>query len=343
MTCLRAERARPGANRHGVTPSVSATPLRPLGLGELLDRAVTMCVKYFVPFSLIYVAYAIPLGIVTFFASARNARLMEALTDGLRSRATGQTTPPDLSAIYAGSSGNDLFWTLALLALLVFVGPIATAALIDATSETYLGRVATFAHAYRVGAGRWLPLIGINLLYLLVACGVYVVAILASILVFLALGLITTYAHIFGIVLDVVVGAGIFVALIVFMLVALLAVQMSYFACVVEGAGVIQAFTSGIGRVSNGIGFKRAVLVGLVYLAITFAISLVSLAGQGIIVGVLHSPLAGAVFATLVSVATAAFLTAFLTIVYFDLRVREEGFDLQLAAQAAFSPPFEGA
>jgi len=327
-----------------VTPTVSATPLRPLGLGELLDRAVTLCVKYFVPFSLIYVAYAIPLGIVTFFASARNARLMEALTDGLRSRAAGQAPFTDLSsALAAGSSGNDVLWTLALFAILVFVSPIATAALIDATSETYLGRVATFAHAYRVGLTRWLPVIGINLLYALAAIALYAVAILASVLIFLALGLITAYAHVFGIVLDIVIGAVIFVVLVVFMLVVLLAVQMSYFACVVEGAGVVTSFTRGIGRVSNGIGFKRAVLVGLAYLAITIAISLVSLAGQGIIVGLLHSPPAGAVFATLVSVATAAFLTAFMTIFYFDLRVREEGFDLQLAAQAAFAAPFEGA
>jgi hypothetical protein len=343
VTQPRAERARPGANRQGVTPSYPATPLRPLGLGELLDRAVTLCVKYFVPFSLIYVAYAIPLGIVTFFASARNTRMIEALTDGLRSRATGQAQAPDLSAFYASSSASDVWWTLALFALLIFVGPIATAALIDATSETYLGRVATFAHAYRVGVARWLPLIGINLLYAVAAFVLYAIAILATVLVFLALGLITAYAHVFGIVLDVVIGAVIFVALIVFMLVVLLAVQMSYFACVVEGAGVVTSFSRGIGRVSNGIGFKRAVLVGLAYLAITIAISLVSLAGQGIIVGLLRSPLAGAVFATLVSVATAAFLTAFMTIFYFDLRVREEGFDLQLAAQATFSPPFEGA
>jgi hypothetical protein len=39
-----------------------------------------------------------------------------------------------------------------------------------------------------------------------------------------------------------------------------------------------------------------------------------------------------AIFSTLLSLATAAFVTAFVGIFYFDLRVRGEGFDLQLAA-----------
>jgi hypothetical protein len=41
------------------------------------------------------------------------------------------------------------------------------------------------------------------------------------------------------------------------------------------------------------------------------------------------------VYATIIEVATAAFTTAFITIFYYDLRVREEALDLQIAAQAA--------
>jgi hypothetical protein len=80
-------------------------------------------------------------------------------------------------------------------------------------------------------------------------------------------------------------------------------------------------------------------LAGLAYVAIGFGIFIVTAIGESVLFGFLHSNLLGTIFATAVEVASAAFTTAFVTIFYFDLRVREEGLDLQIAARAAGALP----
>ena len=48
-----------------VSPGVPTT-LRPLGLGELLDRAVTLCVRNFWPLAAIYVGFAVLVEVLQF-------------------------------------------------------------------------------------------------------------------------------------------------------------------------------------------------------------------------------------------------------------------------------------
>jgi hypothetical protein len=339
-----AERPVTRANVPRVITTATAPQLRPLGLGELLDRGVTLCVKNFVPFALIYVAYATPLGFITFFASRRNALMIEAVTEALRGGVTG--TPSDstaMTSLLSSSSPNDLLWSVVLGALFFFVGPLATAALIDATTEGYAGRLPTFAHAYRTGVARWLPMIGINLLFGAAIFALYVVLSLVVVVIALAVVALVSVAHAVGVVIGVVLGIVLVVALVVAFLVALLMLQMAYFTCVVEAAGPVTAFSRGVGRIANRIGIRRAMLVGFAYFAVSIGIFIVSALGQETLVGLLHSRVLGTVFSTIVGVLTAAFLTAFMTIFYYDLRVREEGLDLELAARASFAAPLEGA
>jgi hypothetical protein len=109
---------------------------------------------------------------------------------------------------------------------------------------------------------------------------------------------------------------------------------MSYFGCVLEGQNLAEAFISGLRRVFVGIGLRRSLLVGAAFFAILIGIEIVAGVGSAVLVGVLRSIIAGTVYTTIIEVATAAFTTAFITIFYYDLRVREEALDLQIAAQA---------
>jgi hypothetical protein len=136
-------------------------------------------------------------------------------------------------------------------------------------------------------------------------------------------------------VIGIVVGAIATILVLAVCLVVALAWQVSYFACVLEQQNFAVAFVSGIQRVFKGVGLQRALLVGLAYVAILIGITLVSGLGETLLIGLVHSAVAGTVYTTIVRVATAAFTTAFIAIFYYDLRVREEGLDLQLAAQAA--------
>jgi len=137
-----------------------------------------------------------------------------------------------------------------------------------------------------------------------------------------------------GIAIAVIFGIIFGLAIVCFALIVLVAYNVGFYVCVIERRSFVEAFSAGIQRVFNRVGFVRALYVGLAYLAIGIGVWILSLVGQGLLFGLLRSHILGTAFGTLVSVAIAAFLTAFLTIFYFDLRVREEGLDLLLAAEA---------
>jgi hypothetical protein len=306
--------------------------LRPLGLGEILDRAVTLCVRHFALFSLIFVVYAIPIAVLQYFGTADQAKMFGALTDVFRAQAAGKSVDPNaLSKVFAQPSVLNV-WTGLWFFALLFVAPLPTVALIDAAATIYLGGSITFERAYRTALARWLPMIGINILYFACAIGLYIVLLIVVLVV--GLGLMAIYKVLGGLAIAILVLLGILfvLALFAFGLVASLAVQISYFSCVVERMPFITAFSRGISRVLARPALRRSLLAGLAFYAILLGIFIVSLAGQSLLFGLLKSNVAGTVYETIVQVATAAFTTAFLAIFYFDLRVRSEGLDLQVAA-----------
>ena len=309
--------------------------LRPLGLGEVLDRAVTLCVKNFVALALIFIIYAIPYAVVQHLATRDFAQLLATFQSAViaRSGRAGGADPAALGHALSGASING--WYPLLMIMVFFIGPLPAAALIEACAAAYFKRPATLGSVYRVALTRWLPLIGLNVLYLGAGLILYVLVVLLTIAIILALVFLTAALHAVGVALAVIVGAAVVLAGIAFFIVATLAIQISYFTCVLEGAGTIVAFAQGLRRVFFGVGLARSLLVGLAFFAIGIGIGIVALLGQSIVVGLSHSTVAGTVYVTVVRVATAAFTTAFIAIFYYDLRVREDGFDLELAADAA--------
>ena len=143
-----------------------------------------------------------------------------------------------------------------------------------------------------------------------------------------------------AVVLGVIVGIIAVVAILAAGIVFLFALQISYFSCVVERANAAAAFGRSMKRAFSGIGLRRTLLIGLVYVAIFLGIALVSAGGQAVVIGLLRAPVLGAIFQTVVRLCTAAFTTAFIGIFYLDLRVREEGLDLALASDRAEAQPY---
>ncbi len=310
--------------------------LRPLGLGEVLDRAVTLCVRHFVPLALIFVIYAIPYAIVEYLATQDLTHVISSVTTVLQSQ-TGGGRAADPSAIVKalGTAPHLNGWYPLLVVLTFFVGPLPAGALIHACDAYYFKRETTLRRAYRVALGRWLPLVGVNCLFLGAGLMLYVGFGLVAIVVTLGLVVLTSSLHAVGVAIAVAIGAALALVAIAFLIVATLAVQIAYFTCVIERENSIVAFARGIGRVFIGIGLARSLLVGIAYVTIAIGIGIVALVGESIVVGLVHNAAAGSAYAALVRVATAAFTTAFVAIFYYDLRVREEGLDLALAADAA--------
>lgn len=301
----------------------------------MLDRAVTLCVKNFVLLALIFIIYAIPYAVVQHLATRDFARVLASIQGAITTQSGkhGGADPAALGHALSGASING--WYPLLIFLVFFVAPLPAAALIEACAAAYFKRPTTLGSAYRVALKRWLPLIGINVLYLGAGLMLYVLVVLLAVAIILALVFLTAALHAVGVVLAVLIGAAVVLAGVAFFVVAALAIQISYFTCVLEGAGTIVAFAQGLRRVFFGIGLARSLLVGVAFFAIGIGIGIVAILGQSIIVGLSHSTIAGTFYATIVRIATAAFTTAFIAIFYYDLRVREDGLDLELAADAA--------
>ncbi len=313
---------------------VAARELRPLGIGEVLDRAVTLCVRFFVPLALVYVVFAVPEGITQFFAGRSITRLLEILSaSATQQRATGR--PPDPTLLLhqlarSSAPGGAVFFS----SLLVFLfAPFVFAALTEMTAADYLGRPSSFAAAYRVALRRWLPLIGVNLIFAVIAIVAYVAVSIFFIVLAIGVASVYVYAHPLGLVLGIPLAIVTLVLTLGVAMVGALALQVSYFTCVLERAPPLRALLTSFSRVFSGVGLPRALVFGAAYLAIIIGVGLAAVTGEAALAGLLHSDVAANVYATILRLVSAVFTTAFVCVFYFDLRVREEGYDLQLAAQ----------
>jgi len=312
--------------------------LRPLGLGELLDRGVTLSVRFFVPLASLYVVFAVPYAFAQYFATLDLQKTLNEFSKMIGVQAAGgpPVDPRALAAILNHHPFVSPLFGLLLLANLI-IGPLPLAALIENTSAFYLGNTSTFAHAYQVAFGRWAPLLGLNCLYLGAGIGLYVLVVILAIVLILGLGFLTMAAHGIGIALSVIVGIAALLAAFAIGVVFILALETSYFTCVVERAPAVRSFTVGIRRVLGRVGLRRALFVGSAYIAVALGIAIISGIGNAVIILLVHSTVLSAVYSLLLRIAVVIFLSAFFAVFYFDLRVREEGLDLQIAAQQAAS------
>jgi hypothetical protein len=308
--------------------------LRPLGLGEILDRAVTLCVRHFVVFALIWVVFVLPLVICQFLGTEDQSKIFGALADVLKSANSGKGS--DSSTILSAMQGKPVLngWTGAYFFMLLFIAPLPSGAMIAAAGALYRGERVDFSSAYRIGFARYFHLLAYNVMWIVSALILYVAVIFIAVIIGLAFAAFASTLKVVGVAIAVVLGIALFLLVVAFALVVSIAYEIGVFTCVLERRSFVDAFASGIQRVFGGIGLRRSLLVGLAFLAIVFGIWIVVGTGQAILYGLVRSHVLGTAFSAVMSLVTAGFTTAFMTIFYFDLRVREEGLDLQLAAQA---------
>jgi hypothetical protein len=323
--------------------AVEASPtsqrtLRPLGVGEILDRAVTLCVRNFPLLALTWGAFAVVVAIVEYFGTTDQTRLYAALADALQHPSQGGAF--DWAAIVRASQAGQVFngWTVSYFVLLVLLTPLPYGALIAAQSSLYLGAPTSFGAAYRAGIGRFLHLLAYNIIWALCALFVYVVFVFAMVILVLVLATLGQAWHLAGTIFGAVIGTIVVLAVLALAIVASLAYEVGICTCVIDRRSFAESFTWGLARVFTRAGFWRSLLVGLASIAITIGYVVVSMTGQVILFGFVRSQALGIAYTAVVDIAGVIFVAAFMTIFYYDVRVRAEGFDLALGASDASSP-----
>lgn len=277
--------------------------LRPLRLGELLDQAIRLYRRNFITFVGIVAMVYVPLMVLQIASTTLMTSSLDTLT----------SSPEQIFTNYAYWGGMLSSLVVAFLQF-IFVQGIATGALTRAVADNYLGKTTSILGAYRGIGKSWLPLLGALLL----------------------VGLLSIVFAFWWIVpcIGWITGLG--------MLVVLLTAVSPMVAPVVvlEGQGVISSIRRAWSLV------RRRFWPVLGYVFVLYIFSMLIVTGPGLIMnavlagalGVFEDPTSGLVIRTILQslVQLISILLyyplqmAAFTLIYFDLRVRTEGFDIAL-------------
>ena len=297
--------------------------LRPLSIGELFDRAFVLYRRHF----WLFVGITALPGVFALVLTLINTALQNpARLEGLDPESA------EFQAAMVGMMGA-LGGMFVVLGIYFVVYMIALGATTFAVSEVYMGRSASITQVYgrmrgRIGALLWLLfLVGIRLFGL-------------WILTFVVIGMGAAIHAIVG----GLVAIGAIVAATILTVFMMLRWGVSVPALVLEGLTARRSIRRSIELTSGRLG--RVFLLGLCATMVTYgalALFQAPFVGMAMYVGMdtwtgLALSATGGVLGTIATTITSPFLIIGLALIYYDARVREEGFDLEVMLAAIDAP-----
>lgn len=330
----------PGWGPPPQAPKPGVIPLRPLGVGEILDGAV----------SYIRAHPKITLGLSALITTATQLILVpvQYLSLGeLASLAGTAGTPPSIDELVDAVAGSGLAM-LAGMVLGFITGTVLNGMLIVVLSRAVLGQRITLGQTWAATRPRLLGLLGLSLLTTLL--------LLTPLLLFVpaaAAGLTGAPGGLIAVL--AVLGGLAAVAAVVYLYVALSLVAPVY---MLEGIGVLAALRRSHRLVGRqwwrifGVLLLAGVIAFVIAAIVSFPFSLAGGAASGFAVLGGEAPFAGATgvltltlgaIGTIVGGTITAPFTAGVTgLLYVDQRIRREALDLELARAAGVQPPPSG-
>jgi hypothetical protein len=308
--------------------------LRPLDLRGIFERAIAIYVRNFVALLGIVVASLAPAAVVRYVTLVREQPKLDATMDVLQH-------PEHLRAEHVPT----LFTSPATVAVVIAAGlfgyymlAFAVATVGAAVARFYGGEAMGFRACYASVLRRWTAIVTIVGAAILALLGAYVAAIaIVAILIAIAAA---AAASLFSTALVVAV-TGMVVAIAFALLVIVVVSAGALDAVAVEDCGAAAALGLALMRICNRREFGRALLCALAIAAIA-SICFTVVDGAAYL-GFSHWPAAYVGFDTLAQILVVPFLAVVLAIYYFDVRVRQDGLDIDATeplAPAADEPVY---
>ncbi len=307
-------------------PKPGVIPLRPLGVGEILDGSITYIRRDPKTVLGISVAIALALAVLNFVALL----VLSTSLDGL---ASGSASDQDLFAGLAQVLGATFAQGIASFVLNV----LAVGLLTTVMGQAVLGRRVTTSQAWARASKRFWPLLGLTLLVSLVVGAVATIGIGAAILVGWGIGSTTDVG--LGVFIGFVLALGAGLAT-VWVYVRLLLAPV---ALILENAGVITSMRRSLALVKGawwrtfGIYLLGSILATVVGQVLTIPFSIIGgIASVGSMDETSTSfPLTYTISTSLgVLVSTMVvlpFTAGIVALLYVDRRIRREALDIELA------------
>lgn len=300
----------------------SAPSLRPLGVGEVIDAAIKIYMRNAGPLLTLVALVVIPVQIV-------NALILASATPPSLSRlfGTGGTTLQQTPTFDFTDFRRFLVATLLTVMLGFLASQLATAASLRTVSEAYLGERPDWRESLRFAVSKLGRLIGYSaLLFAFVGAFGIAAAVLIALVAIATRGL--------GLILLL---PAIFVAIAW----AIVSLSVGIPVLLLENVGIVESMRRSFQLIRHrwwptfGVLFLSQLIAGAVRFVFVALFTLVIRFGSNTLVGVFTK---NVIIGSIVGVLTTPFLAAVIAILYFDLRVRREGFDLELLAQHVGRP-----
>jgi hypothetical protein len=287
--------------------------LRPLAVGERIDAAIKIVRANFLTLVRAALIVAVPSGIAIAIISASIHSSQQSL---VTQSSTG--TKFNTSRLYPLLGGDLLTFVIALL-----VSAFVTVVCFRVIANAYLGQPAQWREALCFGWSRLGAVIWISVLtYLAVACLVLAVTVLIALSVAVHLAVLTA---LFG----VIFGIGAFVATVWFLVASRLAVPVMMLEDFRGTKAIRRALSLSRGYWWSVFGtqFLAGILVAVASLAVAILFGAVFSGFHGSTVSVVID---GFIVQTINYLVFAPFSAAILIVLAIDLKVRKEGFDIEL-------------
>lgn len=326
----------PGYGQHGYRPAgqwvpePGGIPLRPLILGDIFSGAVTLVRRNpaaTIGISLIVLTcYGVVSTVITLLAGQQEQQAGPASISGLLAGQAARQTPRDLGVLAAVSLG---LLVLDLIANLLLTGLVTVA-----VGRGVLGHKVSIGQAWRIARPRLLALVGLTLLTTLIVAGT---AVVAFVLIFVLVAA--------GGVLGTVIG--ILVAIAVVCVIIWLSVMFSLAAAAVvlerQGPGAALGRSWQLVRRSFwrllGVLLLTALIIFIAGVVLSLPFTVVAAVAGRTTVAAAVVTAAGGIVTSAITRPLAAGVTVLL---YMDMRMRKEGFDLALQHAAASGQQMTG-
>jgi hypothetical protein len=306
--------------------------LRPLGIGEILDRAVTLFVRRFAVLVLILALVAIPVAIVQYATAPSTAGM---LADLQRLLELPPGHPEEQRAVLRALTQKNQIGALgALLVMLSAVlSALSSTACIIGVAQAYGGKLPSVREVYREALLRWPAQLAAGLAYVGIAFALTIVLTLLIFVIALAIGALAVLSRVAAAVVGIPVAVVMLAVFLATLVMLYFAAQMTLVAIALEEPNPIRGIAHGLRRTLSPPIFWRSLLVATVLFAVSLLGSLIVLGIASAFSVLTHVTAFYPVITVIGGVALNALLTTFIVIYAFDIRVRREGYDLAVAAR----------
>jgi hypothetical protein len=309
---------------------VTPPDLRPLGAGEILDRAVTLFVRHLWRCVLIVALGVLPIAVLVVFMQP------VAMLDDVWRLLVMPPGHPVVQNAVAESLVRRIFSPISVLTVLValLLSPLVTTACTIAVARSYRGEAVTAVDAYRSALPRWGPQVLTTLLFFALSIGVGIAIFLLIFLIALPFVALVMIAPVAAVVIGVPLYILAYAASTVLRALLSFVSELGGVAISIEDPNPVRAVRVSLTRTLGRAVLWRSVLAGLALLAVRLGGISVVLSAGALIALLTHLPILGIIGAAIGGVFVEPLVICYLVVYSYDIRLRREGFDLAQAAQA---------